>query len=191
MNIKNKKSKVNKKRKILPVFPSQYVVKPLWIVEDILYNKRSAALQTFIEIVARFTLGMRSECCFLSVRKIAKITKRSTRIIQDAIKEARELKYISEDMISIPEKTSLKDGTKAYRLNLLPPRNWRSPAEPGTFFKAYNLTREIKDVQLTLLEKIKEDQSEIDYLIQKTKSYLEGKITKKDFDDVIYMFENQ
>ena len=189
MNIKFNRVNVKKKVKNQQFFPSQYVAIPLWIIEDLIYRKRSSAVKTIVMLIGRYSIGMRSECCFFSFRKLSKLTKYSVRYIQDAIKECRSLGYISEDMISAPEVTSLANGTKAYRLNLIAPYNWKSPAPPKTFFEAYNLTREIQDISLKISEKIIEHNPDIDYLIEKTKAYLKGKITKKDYDDVIYMFE--
>lgn len=189
MNIKFNRVNVKKKNKNIPIFPTQFIALPLWIAEDLIHRKRSSVVKTVVLLICRFTLGMQSECCFFSFRKLSKLTKHSPYSIQEAIKECRSLGYISEDMISVPEVNSLADGTKAYRLNLLQPAEWKSPAPPKTFFEAYNLTREIQDISLKLSEKIVEHNPDIDYLIEKTKAYLKGKITKKDFDDVIYMFE--
>ncbi|GAI66628.1 unnamed protein product [marine sediment metagenome] len=189
MNIKLNRVNVNKKNKDLPNFPSQYVVIPMWILEDMVYNHRSSIIKSFVLLVARYTLGMKSECCFYSTRRLAEMMKFSRQRIQKAIKECRRLGYIAEDMISIPEITSLDDGTKAYRLNFLQPRNWKPPEAPGTFFEAFNLTRNIEDIKLRLCERKHEDNPDIPYLIGKIKSYMAGRITKKDFDDIISMFD--
>jgi len=189
MNIKLNRVNVKKKVKNQPFFPSQYVAIPLWIIEDLIYIKRSSIVKTIVLLIGRYSLGMRSECCFFSYRKLSKLTKHAISSIQIAVKECRELGYISEDMISAPEVTSLADGTKAYRLNLIAPYKWKSPAPQRTFFEAYNLTREIQDISIKLSEKIMDNNPDIDYLIEKTKAYLMGKITKKDFDDVVFMFK--
>lgn len=189
MNIKLNRVKVNKKNKNQPNFPSQYVVIPLWILEDLVYNNRSSIIKSFILLVARYTLGMKSECCFYSTRRLAEMIKCERKTIQRTIKKCRRLGYISEDMISIPKITSLDNGTKAYRLNFLQPRDWKPPTAPGTFFEAFNLTRNIEDIKLRLAERRHEDNPDISYLIGKIKSYMAGRITKKDFDDIISMFE--
>lgn len=189
MNIKFNDVNVKKKNNNLPSFPSQYIVIPLWILEDLVYNNRSSVIKSFILLVARYTLGMRSECCFFSTRRLAEMIKCDRRSIQRSIKKCRRLGYISEEMISIPEITSLDDGTRAYRLNLVQPRDWKPPAAPGTFFEAFNLTRNIEDIKLRLGKRKHEDNPDIAYLIGKIKSYMAGRITKKDFDDIISMFD--
>lgn len=189
MNIKLNSVKVNEKVKNQPFFPSQYVVIPLWILEDLVYKNRSSVMKSFILLVARYTLGMKSECCFFSTRRLAEMIKCDRSSIKRSIKKCRRLGYISEDMISIPEMTSLDDGTKAYRLNFLQPRDWKPPTAPGTFFEAFNLTRNIEDIKLRLGERKHEDNPDISYLIGKIKSYIAGRITRKDFDDIISMFD--
>lgn len=189
MNIKSKDVNVKKKIKNQPFYPSQYVAIPLWMVEDIIHCKRSSIVKTIVLLIGRFSLGMKSECCFFSFRKLSKMTKHSKYRIQEAIKECRSLGYISEDMISVPGKTCLADGTKAYRLNFLPPENWKQPAPPDTFFEAYNLTREIEDIRLKVCEKIPDNNPDIEYLIEKVKNYLKGRISRKDFEDVIFTFD--
>ena len=191
MNIKINRANVNKKVKNQPFFPSQYVAIPLWIIEELIYRKRSSIVKTMVILISRYTLGMRSECCFFSFRKLAKMTGHSAYRIQEAVKECRELGYISEEMISAPEVRSLGNGTKAYRLNLIEPYKWKSPAPQRTFFEAYNLTRSIEDIRLKMEEKKIEDNPDVGYLIEKTKGYLKGKISKKDFEDVLFMFEKR
>jgi len=191
MNIKLNRVNVKKKVKNQPFFPSQYVAIPLWIIEDVIYRKRSSIVKTLVLLIGRYTLGMRSECCFFSYRKISKMTGHSSKWIQEAIKECRELGYISEDMISAPEVTSLANGTKAYRLNLIEPYNWKSPAPQKTFFEAYNLTRNIEDIKLRVSERGYEHNPDMAYLIEKIKNYRAGKITRRDFEDIIYMIEKK
>ncbi|MBA7520724.1 hypothetical protein ES705_12820 [subsurface metagenome] len=185
MNIKLNHVKVNEKIKNQPNFPSQYVVIPMWILEDLVYNNRSSIIKSFVLLVARYTLGMKSECCFYSTRRLAEMMKCDRKSIKTAIKKCRRLGYIAEDMISIPEITSLNNGTKAYRLNFLQPRDWKPPEAPGTFFEAFNLTRNIEDIKLRLGERKQENNPDIAYLIGKIRSYMAGRITKKDFDDII------
>lgn len=189
MKIQTNSSKVNKKNKSQSYFPSQFVAMPLWILEDFIFRNRSSVLQSFINFVARYTLGMRGECCFYSVRRLAKLMKHSKSAIQKAIKEAKTLGYISEGMMSVPGKICLEDKTKGYRINLLPPEKWKSPMPQNTFFEAYNLTREIEDIKLKLSEKVHEDNPDIEYIIEKTRNYLTGRIPRKDFEDVLSMFD--
>ena len=185
MNIKLNCVNVKKENNNLPNFPSQFVAIPMWILEDLVYNNRSKIINHFVMLVARYTLGMKSECCFYSTRRLAEMMKCTRRSIKTAIKKCRRLGYIAEDMISIPEITSLDNGTKAYRLNFLQPRDWKPPTAPGTFFEAFNLTRNIEDIKLRLGERKQENNPDIAYLIGKIKSYMAGRITKKDFDDII------
>ncbi len=189
MNVKINNGESKEKSKSPQLYPSQYVMIPLWIIEDLIFRHRSSVIKTLVLFIARYTIGMRSECCWFSLRELSRLTKHSKKWIVVAIKECRLLGYISENMISTPEINSLGDGTKAYRINFLSPPGWKPPYERNTFFKAYNLTRQIQDIQLSLLEKVQEVDPNIDYLIEKTKNYLSGNITRIDFDDVVHMFE--
>ncbi|GAJ09328.1 unnamed protein product, partial [marine sediment metagenome] len=81
----------------------------VWIIEDFIFRNRSKVLQSFINFVARYTLGMRGECCFYSTRKLSKLLKYSRTSIIDAIKKSKSLGYISEGMMSVPGKTCLED----------------------------------------------------------------------------------
>ncbi|GAJ14768.1 unnamed protein product, partial [marine sediment metagenome] len=114
--------------------------------------------------------------------------KYSRTSIIDAIKKSKSLGYISEGMMSVPGKTCLEDKTKGYRINLLPPEKWKSPMPLNTFFEAYNLTREIEDIRLKLSERVPEDNPDMEYLMEKTKEYLAGRIPRNDFEDVLSMF---
>lgn len=189
MKIGLKSVKVNKKIKNLPFIPSQYLALPLWIVDDLIHCKRSSIVNKIVLLIGRLSIGMRAECCYLSFRKISKITKHATSSIQIAIKECRKLGYISENMKDIPEIKSLKDGTRIYRLNFLPPKGWKSPMKRNTFFEAYNITGNIEDIVLKMTEKGYENSPDIEYLIEKYRSYEKGRITRRDFEDVLFMFE--
>ncbi|GAI79045.1 unnamed protein product, partial [marine sediment metagenome] len=47
---------------------------------------------------------------------------------------------------------------------------------------------EIEDIRLKLSERVPEDNPDMEYLMEKTKEYLAGRIPRNDFEDVLSMF---